>query len=41
MDEACVQGKDVDLIDQATKCPDAQESKDVALKDVIGFLKVD
>ena len=37
MDEACAQGKGVDSMDQATKCPDAQESEDVALKYDIGF----
>ena len=37
MDEAHVQGEGVDSADQVTKCSNAQESEDVALKYVIGF----
>ena len=35
MDEAHVQGEGVDSMDEATKCPDAQESEDTTLKYVI------
>ena len=38
MDEACVQGKDVDLIDQVIKCPVIQESEVTTLKYVITFI---
>ena len=37
MDEACVQGEDVDSVDQVVKCPITQESEDVTLKYVIIF----
>ena len=32
MDEVCVQGEDVDSVDQVIKCSVTQESKDVTLK---------
>ena len=35
MDVACVKGKGVDSVDQATKHLNVQESKDIALKYVI------
>ena len=38
MDEAHVQGKDVDLIDQVIKCPIIQESEVTTLKYVITFI---
>ena len=38
MDEAHVQGKDVDSIDQFVKCPVTQESEVTTLKYVITFI---
>ena len=37
MDEACVQGEDVDSVDQVVKHPIAQESEDATLKHIIIF----
>ena len=38
MDEACVQGKDIVLLDQVIKCPVTQESEVTTLKYVITFI---